>query len=127
MFKWLKEEGYVVDIKGLKEEYPELQDFGTWLKESSQHERRLQWYEEGFAKTHHFTTKGGCENWFTGQWKAVSFMGLWNEQILVLCSVSSRYVYHRVCLPPFHLFTAEIIPSAFSPCCCYILLVTTKL
>ncbi|KFY34953.1 hypothetical protein V494_06328 [Pseudogymnoascus sp. VKM F-4513 (FW-928)] len=39
MFKWLREEGYAVDIKGLKDEYPELQDFGTWLKESSQHER----------------------------------------------------------------------------------------
>ena len=42
MFKWLREEGYGVDIEGLKEEYPELQDFGTWLKESSQHEQSLQ-------------------------------------------------------------------------------------
>ncbi|OBT61282.1 hypothetical protein VE03_09374 [Pseudogymnoascus sp. 23342-1-I1] len=42
MFKWLKEEGYAVDIKGLREEYPELQDFRTWLQESSQHERNLQ-------------------------------------------------------------------------------------
>ncbi|OBT42042.1 hypothetical protein VE00_07442 [Pseudogymnoascus sp. WSF 3629] len=42
MFNWLQEEGYAVDIKGLREEYPELQDFGTWLRDSSQHERGLQ-------------------------------------------------------------------------------------
>lgn len=42
MFKWLREGGYAVDVKGLKEKYPELQDFRTWLKESCQHERGLQ-------------------------------------------------------------------------------------
>jgi uncharacterized protein YbjT (DUF2867 family) len=41
MFKWLQEEGYAVDIKDLREEYPELQDFGTWLRDDSQHELGL--------------------------------------------------------------------------------------
>lgn len=41
MFQWLRKEGYAVDIKGLREEYPELQDFETWLKESSLYKRKL--------------------------------------------------------------------------------------
>ncbi|KAF9074510.1 hypothetical protein BDP27DRAFT_1317230 [Rhodocollybia butyracea] len=35
MFKWFEKDGYAVDIAAAKKEYPELQDFGTWLKKSS--------------------------------------------------------------------------------------------
>jgi uncharacterized protein YbjT (DUF2867 family) len=35
MFRWFKDAGYGADIKALRKEVPELQDFGTWLKESS--------------------------------------------------------------------------------------------
>jgi uncharacterized protein YbjT (DUF2867 family) len=36
MFAWFKDEGYGADIPALRKEEPRLQDFGTWLKESSQ-------------------------------------------------------------------------------------------
>lgn len=36
MFKWFNEVGYAADIKALRKEVPGLQDFGTWLKESSE-------------------------------------------------------------------------------------------
>jgi uncharacterized protein YbjT (DUF2867 family) len=35
MFEWFRTDGYGVDIQALRKEYPELQDFRTWLKESS--------------------------------------------------------------------------------------------
>jgi uncharacterized protein YbjT (DUF2867 family) len=35
MFKWFETGGYAVDIEKAREVYPELQDFGTWLKMSS--------------------------------------------------------------------------------------------
>ena len=35
MFRWFKTEGYGADIAGLRREEPRLQDFGTWLRESS--------------------------------------------------------------------------------------------
>jgi uncharacterized protein YbjT (DUF2867 family) len=35
MFDWFKTGGYDVDIKACRKEYPELQDFATWLRESS--------------------------------------------------------------------------------------------
>lgn len=35
MFKWFETEGYAVDIEAARREYPELQDFATWLKKSS--------------------------------------------------------------------------------------------
>lgn len=35
MFQWFKKEGYGADIAGLRREEPRLQDFGTWLRESS--------------------------------------------------------------------------------------------
>jgi len=35
MFKWFEKDGYAVDIKKTREEYPELQDFRTWLLKSS--------------------------------------------------------------------------------------------
>ena len=35
MNKWFVDEGYGVDIQVLRKEEPRLQDFGTWLKESS--------------------------------------------------------------------------------------------
>lgn len=35
MFGWLGTDGYGVDIKGLRKEYPELQTFRQWLQESS--------------------------------------------------------------------------------------------
>lgn len=35
MFNWFAEEGYGADIKALRKEEPALQDFGTWLKETS--------------------------------------------------------------------------------------------
>ncbi|KAE9398524.1 NAD(P)-binding protein [Gymnopus androsaceus JB14] len=35
MFKWFEKDGYNVDIAAAREEYPELQDFATWLKKSS--------------------------------------------------------------------------------------------
>lgn len=41
MFRWLRKAGYSVDIKGLRKEYPELQDFRAWLQESSLYERKL--------------------------------------------------------------------------------------
>jgi uncharacterized protein YbjT (DUF2867 family) len=40
MFAWFKVEGFGADIGALREEYPKLQDFGTWLKESSAFTRR---------------------------------------------------------------------------------------
>jgi uncharacterized protein YbjT (DUF2867 family) len=35
MFKWFETAGYAVDIPAAKREYPELQDFGTWLEKNS--------------------------------------------------------------------------------------------
>lgn len=35
MFKWFGDVGYGVNIAALRKEEPKLQDFGTWLKESS--------------------------------------------------------------------------------------------
>jgi uncharacterized protein YbjT (DUF2867 family) len=35
MFKWFEKDGYAVDIKAAREEYPGLQDFRTWLAKSS--------------------------------------------------------------------------------------------
>jgi uncharacterized protein YbjT (DUF2867 family) len=35
MFGWLGTDGYGVDIKGLRKEYPELQTFRQWLQQSS--------------------------------------------------------------------------------------------
>lgn len=35
MFKWFADTGYGADILSLRKEVPELQDFGTWLRESS--------------------------------------------------------------------------------------------
>ncbi|KAJ7595650.1 putative NmrA-like family domain-containing protein 1 [Mycena floridula] len=35
MFKWFEKDGYNVDIKAAREEYPELQDFASWLKKGS--------------------------------------------------------------------------------------------
>ena len=35
MFKWFRDVGYGADIKALRKDVPKLQDFGTWLKESS--------------------------------------------------------------------------------------------
>lgn len=35
MFQWFKDDGYGCDIPALKKEFPEVQDFGTWLRESS--------------------------------------------------------------------------------------------
>jgi uncharacterized protein YbjT (DUF2867 family) len=35
MFNWFRKDGYGVDIKKCREEYPELQDFATWLVKSS--------------------------------------------------------------------------------------------
>jgi len=35
MFKWFADVGYGVDIQALRREEPKLQDFGTWLRESS--------------------------------------------------------------------------------------------
>ena len=36
MFKWFGDVGYGADIKALRKEEPKLQDFGTWLRESSE-------------------------------------------------------------------------------------------
>lgn len=38
MFKWFEKDGYAVDIKAAREEYPGLQDFRTWLVNSSEFE-----------------------------------------------------------------------------------------
>jgi nucleoside-diphosphate-sugar epimerase len=38
MFRWFEKGGYAVDIKAAREEYPELQDFRTWLLKNSQFE-----------------------------------------------------------------------------------------
>ena len=35
MFTWLEDVGFAVDIPALKKRLPELQDFGTWLRQSS--------------------------------------------------------------------------------------------
>ena len=35
MFKWFADTGYGADIKALRREVPEMQDFGTWVRESS--------------------------------------------------------------------------------------------
>lgn len=35
MFQWFKDDGYGCDIPALKQEFPEVQDFATWLRESS--------------------------------------------------------------------------------------------
>lgn len=35
MFTWFEKDGYNVDIAAARREYPELQDFATWLKKSS--------------------------------------------------------------------------------------------
>ncbi|ORY64492.1 uncharacterized protein BCR38DRAFT_435285 [Pseudomassariella vexata] len=40
MFNFFEKNGYGVDIKNLREEESELQDFETWLKQSSKHEVR---------------------------------------------------------------------------------------
>ncbi|KAG4433140.1 hypothetical protein IFR05_011382 [Cadophora sp. M221] len=39
MFSWFKMDGYKVDIEALRMEYPELQDFRTWLEKSSKFEK----------------------------------------------------------------------------------------
>ncbi|KAI1411208.1 NAD(P)-binding protein [Hypoxylon sp. FL1857] len=38
MFSWFESDGYGVDIKALREEEPRVQDFETWLRESSKFE-----------------------------------------------------------------------------------------
>ncbi|KAI8964712.1 NAD(P)-binding protein [Daldinia sp. FL1419] len=38
MFRWFETDGYGVDIQALKEEEPRVQDFETWLRESSKFE-----------------------------------------------------------------------------------------
>jgi len=35
MFKWFEKDGYGVDIGKVRKEYPELMDFGTWLRKTS--------------------------------------------------------------------------------------------
>jgi uncharacterized protein YbjT (DUF2867 family) len=35
MFSWLETDGFAVDIKGVRAQYPELQTFRQWLTESS--------------------------------------------------------------------------------------------
>lgn len=40
MFKWFEKDGYAVDIKAAREEYPQLQDFSTWLVKSSGFKRK---------------------------------------------------------------------------------------
>ncbi|TVY14618.1 hypothetical protein LARI1_G007732, partial [Lachnellula arida] len=35
MFRWFETAGFAVDIEAARREYPELQDFGTWLEKSS--------------------------------------------------------------------------------------------
>jgi len=35
MFAWFKDVGYAADIPALRKEEPKLQDFGTWLKDTS--------------------------------------------------------------------------------------------
>jgi hypothetical protein len=35
MFHWFETDGYNVDIKAARAEYPDLQDFGTWVEKSS--------------------------------------------------------------------------------------------
>ncbi|KAL5319091.1 hypothetical protein ACEPPN_014161 [Leptodophora sp. 'Broadleaf-Isolate-01'] len=40
MFGWFKTDGYKVDIKALRAEYPELQDFRAWLENSSKFKKR---------------------------------------------------------------------------------------
>lgn len=42
MFEWFKTGGFRVDIQKLRNEYPELQDFKTWLKEESGFEPRQE-------------------------------------------------------------------------------------
>jgi hypothetical protein len=74
-------------------------------------------------KPHHFTAKGGCENWFMDQLKATEFMDICNNYVLILYSFSSGVVYrHHFCSPPLHLLATDIVLSAFSCCCCCILL-----
>ena len=36
MFKWFERVGWAVDIEGLRKQQPELKDWATWLRESSQ-------------------------------------------------------------------------------------------
>lgn len=40
MFNWFKTDGFGADIATLRKEEPKLQDFATWLKESSKFERK---------------------------------------------------------------------------------------
>jgi uncharacterized protein YbjT (DUF2867 family) len=40
LFAWFKYEGYGADISALRKEEPTLQNFGTWLKESSQFKKK---------------------------------------------------------------------------------------
>ena len=35
MFDWFKEVGFGADVEKLRRQYPDMQDFKTWLKESS--------------------------------------------------------------------------------------------
>ena len=35
MFNWFEKEGYGADIQALRKTEPSLQDFGTWLRDSS--------------------------------------------------------------------------------------------
>lgn len=39
MFKWFKTEGYAVDIRKAREEYPQIMDFGTWLEKGSKFQK----------------------------------------------------------------------------------------
>jgi len=40
MFNWFKDVGYGADIAALRKEEPKLQDFATWLKDSSKFEKK---------------------------------------------------------------------------------------
>ncbi|KAJ9272187.1 hypothetical protein DTO212C5_1692 [Paecilomyces variotii] len=40
MFKWFHDEGYKANIPKLRETYPELKDFGSWLEKESQFMKR---------------------------------------------------------------------------------------
>jgi hypothetical protein len=35
MFNWFRDVGYAADISTLRKEEPNIQDFGTWLKDTS--------------------------------------------------------------------------------------------
>lgn len=40
MFNWFKSDGFGVDVKALRQRYPELRDFKAWLREESAWKRR---------------------------------------------------------------------------------------